>query len=38
MAAPTADLTNDQIDEYREAFEMFDKDGDGECPNFWISQ
>ena len=38
MAAPTADLTNDQIDEYREAFEMFDKDGDGKCPIFWISQ
>ena len=34
MAAPTADLTNDQIDEYREAFEMFDKDGDGKCPIF----
>ena len=25
------DLSNNQIDEFREAFEMFDKDGDGEC-------
>jgi len=27
-----AQLTDDQVAEFKEAFALFDKDGDGECP------
>ena len=32
------DYTEDQIAEFKEAFSLFDKDGDGKNPNLFLTQ